>query len=248
GDGGRPIRVAFVARRPFEGYDGPVSVNAPGPDGRLGTADDGAAYTAYNLASQYVGVQAVNLTTNLPDSANSDYYTWEITATRREIGRWSLLASFAETWNRETSLGGGGSFTPDGLSNPAGGGTRFSLGQGKTSAPARLPSDVRGPPTYRHQSGTPFGRTFIASLNYGNATILAQPVGAERTANINVFDVRSEKALAVNRTRITVFLDAYNIFNTNAEQALTTSSGASYLRPTAITPPRIARVGVKFQW
>jgi len=40
----------------------------------------------------------------------------------------------------------------------------------------------------------------------------------------------------------------YNIFNANAEQALSTSSGSSFLRPTAITPPRIARVGLKFQW
>jgi Carboxypeptidase regulatory-like domain len=67
-------------------------------------------------------------------------------------------------------------------------------------------------------------------------------------ANINVIDVRSEKALVVNRSRITGFFDVYNIFNTNAEQALTTSSGSAFLRPTAITPPRIARIGVKLQW
>jgi len=112
----------------------------------------------------------------------------------------------------------------------------------------RLPYEVRLAPIFRHQSGTPFGRTFISSLNYGNATILAERVGAERTANINVFDLRSEKSFATSRGRITGFFDVYNIFNTNAEQALTTSSGSAFLRPTAITPPRIARLGVKFQW
>ncbi|MFN2444157.1 MAG: FAD-dependent oxidoreductase, partial [Vicinamibacterales bacterium] len=40
----------------------------------------------------------------------------------------------------------------------------------------------------------------------------------------------------------------YNIFNTNAEQEIATASGASYLRPVAITPPRIARLGIKFVW
>jgi len=40
----------------------------------------------------------------------------------------------------------------------------------------------------------------------------------------------------------------YNIFNTNAEQNIATGSGASFLRPSAITPPRIARVGIKFDW
>jgi len=247
-NGRRQIRATIRADRPFDGYNVPLLVTDPGPDGRLGTADDGAAYTAYNLAPQYVGASAVNLTTDLPDSANSDYYTWEITATRREIGRWSLLASFAETWNRETNLGGGGSFTPNALINTVDARNRFTVWQGKINATARLPFDVRLTPIYRHQSGTPFGRTFIASLNYGNATILAEPVGSERTANINVFDLRSEKAFTANRTRVTGFFDVYNIFNTNAEQALTTSSGSSYLRPTAITPPRVARVGLKFQW
>ena len=47
---------------------------------------------------------------------------------------------------------------------------------------------------------------------------------------------------------LTGFADLYNIFNTNANQAMTTSSGASFLRPTAITPPRIARFGVKFRF
>jgi carboxypeptidase family protein/TonB-dependent receptor-like protein len=244
-NGRRQIRATVRADRPFDGYSVPLTVPDPGRDGRVGTADDGGAYTAYNLAPQYIGLTAVNLTTNLPDSADSDYYTWEITATRREIGRWSLLASFAETWSRETNFG---AFTPNSLINTVDGRNRFATWQGKVNATVRLPYDVRLAPIYRHQSGTPFGRTFISTLNFGNATILAEPVGAERTANINVFDLRSEKAFVVNRARLTGFFDVYNIFNTNAEQALSTSSGSAFLRPTAITPPRIARLGLKFQW
>jgi len=63
-----------------------------------------------------------------------------------------------------------------------------------------------------------------------------------------VFDLRTEKAFRMGAGRVTGFFDIYNIFNTNAEQALTTASGASWLRPIAITPPRIARVGVKLAW
>jgi hypothetical protein len=48
--------------------------------------------------------------------------------------------------------------------------------------------------------------------------------------------------------RLTGFFDVYNIFNTNAGQDMATGSGASFLRPTAITPPRIARAGVKLEW
>ena len=61
-----------------------------------------AAMTVYELAPQFLGVAPVNLTTNLPDS-DSEYYTWEITATKRQSAGWSLLASFTHTWNREAA-------------------------------------------------------------------------------------------------------------------------------------------------
>jgi hypothetical protein len=65
---------------------------------------------------------------------------------------------------------------------------------------------------------------------------------------VTVFDVRTEKAVATRAGRLVGFFDLYNIFNTNAEQEITTTSGASFLRPVAITTPRIARFGVKFIW
>jgi hypothetical protein len=116
----------------------------------------------------------------------------------------------------------------------------------------KLRWDWRVTPIVRHQSGMPFGRTFVVStptLNYGSATILAEPFGGERAANTNLFDVRTEKAFVIQgRARAIGFFDVYNILNTNAEQAVAVGSGSSFLRPSAITPPRLARVGVKFQW
>ena len=112
----------------------------------------------------------------------------------------------------------------------------------------RLPGELRLTPVYRHQSGAPFGRTFVTALNYGNATVLAEPFNAERTPNLNIIDIRSEKLVRAGSLRITGFFDVYNIFNSNAEQDLTKSSGSAFLRPVAITPPRVARIGGKFQW
>ena len=60
--------------------------------------------------------------------------------------------------------------------------------------------------------------------------------------------MRTEKAFRISRARVVGFFDVYNVFNANAEQVLTTSSGPSWLRPIAITPPRIARIGVRFDW
>ena len=246
-NGRRQVRATVNANRPFDAYNVPVSVRDPGPDGRAGTADDGATFTAFNLAAANASLPPVNITRNI-NEAKSDYYTWEITATRRESGRWSLLASFAETWSQETNLAGGASYTPNALINTDNGLNIYKTWQGKINATVRLPGELRVTPVYRHQSGTPFGRTFVTALNYGNATVLAEPFNAERTPNQNIVDIRSEKLFRVGTARVTGFFDVYNIFNSNAEQDLTKSSGSAFLRPIAITPPRVARIGAKFQW
>jgi hypothetical protein len=59
--------------------------------------------------------------------------------------------------------------------------------------------------------------TFVRTLNYGNATIKAEPIIANRTSTITLVDLRTEKAFGVGRTRVVGFLDVYNAFNTNAD-------------------------------
>jgi hypothetical protein len=40
----------------------------------------------------------------MPD-ADSQYWTWDIAATRRFTGRWSLVATVAHTWSRDQASG-----------------------------------------------------------------------------------------------------------------------------------------------
>jgi hypothetical protein len=246
-NGRRQVFGQVNANRPLSAYTVPFAVRDPGPDGRTGTTDDGGTVTAFNLSDAYLALPPVNIVRNL-EATESDYYTWEITATRREFNGWALLASFAETWSRATNLGTGVNFTPNQLINTDDGRNKTKTWQAKVHATLNLKWNLRATPIVRHQSGTPFGRTFVSTLNYGTATILAEPLNAQRTPNVTVFDVRTEKALLLKTSRLIGFFDVYNIFNTNKEQALSVSSGSSWLRPTAITPPRIARVGVKFVW
>ena len=233
--------------RPLNAYSIPVSVVDPGPDGRLGSVDDGATVTAYDLTAESLNAAPVNLTTNLPDS-NSDYTTWEVTATKRQNARWSLLASFTHTWTREAALGTGNDFTPNALINASGSQDRFRTWQAKLNAIVSLPWGFRAVPVVRYQSGQPFARTFVRTLNYGNATIKAEPIAANRTPDILLVDVRSEKVFRVKDTRVAGFFDVYNLFNANGAQTLTTSSGAFWLRPTAITAPRVFRIGARLAW
>jgi hypothetical protein len=199
------------------------------------------------LTAEALSAAPVNLTTNLPDS-NSDYYTWEVTATKRQNARWSLLASFVSTWSHEAATGMGNDFTPNARIHSAGNHDRFRTWQAKVNGTINLPRDFRIVPVIRHQSGQPFARTFLQALNYGNATIKAEPIAANRTPNISIVDLRTEKTFRVSSVRVMGFFDVYNMLNTNAVQTLIASSGGSWLRPTAITGPRIVRIGARLEW
>ena len=68
----------------------------------MGTADDGAALPALTLQQQRNSVSRPRRSVSSNPDFPSDYYTWEMTARKRMTNRWSLLASFARAWLRES--------------------------------------------------------------------------------------------------------------------------------------------------
>jgi hypothetical protein len=104
-------------------------------------------------------------------------------------------------------------------------------------------------PYLRHQSGQPFGRTFVSRLNYGNVRILAEPIATRRMDNVTVLDLRLEKGIHLRADRrIAAFVDAFNLLNANPVETAIWTSGTSFLRPLNIVAPRIIRVGTKLEW
>ena len=80
-------------------------------------------------------------------------------------------------------------------------------------------------------------------------TVLAEPVGSRRLDNISLLDVRVEKRVRLRGShRMSAFLDVFNGLNANPEQNPIWSSGSSYLRPLSIVSPRVAKVGLSFDW
>jgi hypothetical protein len=111
----------------------------------------------------------------------------------------------------------------------------------------RAPAGVQIASLVRHQSGQPFGRTFSTLLNYGSIRILAEPIGTRRMDHVTLVDLKVEKSFRLRADRVTVFVDLFNVLNANPEQNISWVSG-SFLQPLAIVPPRIARVGARFDW
>jgi outer membrane receptor protein involved in Fe transport len=252
----RQLYQLLNANQPFDAFSVPVMVPDPGPDGIVGTADDGPPIRAWNLAPQYLGLRPSNVVTNVPN-ARTNYYTWELTATKRMSRGWSAIGSLTHT----TSYAQANTFfdtnfrqnqlpvTPNDLIN-----TRPDGQERSTDIAAKLTASWEGPwglkvsPVYRYQSGQNFGRTIVASLNYGNVRIPAEPLNARRQDNVSLFDLRIERLTKVRKTRVSVFTDVYNLTNANPIQNTSWSSGSSFLRPLAIVPPRVLRIGAKLDF
>jgi hypothetical protein len=240
----------------FGNFTVPVTIPDPGPDNRLGTGDDGPSIQGMNLAPEFVG-RTSNVQKNVPDS-DSNFYTWEVTGTKRFSNRWSLLASFAHTWVREfENAYFGNTFrqndlrvTPNDLISTEDGRNVFTTWQAKVHGTWETPWwDVKMTPILRHQAGQPYGRIFQFRFNYGTQRVLAEPLGTRRQDNITLVDLRVEKRIRLPGSQtLAGFVDIFNMTNANPEQNITWSSGSSFLRPSNIVPPRILRVGAKFEW
>jgi hypothetical protein len=255
--GQRQMRQTRNVAQPFAAFNVPVQVRDPGPDGRAGTADDGSLFTLYNLGPAYLG-QVQSLVTNAP--TKNDYYTWEITANRRLRSGWSVMGSYAVTWNMENAASPGAAANPvrsaDAALNPndlvnAGddGRYHFSLWNAKVHAVIPGPWRMQFTPFLRAQQGQPFGRTFVATMNYGTQRMLAEPLGTQQQDIVAIADMRVERLFSMGGSRkLSAQFDIYNLLNSNPEDFITWASGASYLRPSSVIPPRIVRFGLKFDW
>jgi len=254
--GERQLAMQFNANRPFSAFNVPVTVRDPGPDGVTGNTDDGATLTAFNLAADFLALPVVNTRANVP--GRSDYYTWEVTATRRMSHRWSGMFSFSHTWSEAQEKDYFGQvfrqddlpITPNGLINTEPDGkvkyTDWSL---KLHGTYEGPWGLKISPMLRHQAGQNYGRTFTTVLNYGTIRIPAEPLKTHRQDNVNVVDFRAEKVFRLDPAlTVAPFVDVYNVLNANPVQNMTWASGASFLRPTNIIPPRVLRVGAKVNW
>jgi hypothetical protein len=255
---GRPLSAYTVAAGPFY---------VPNT-GNVATASS-PTVTLWNLPTPTPS--GPNVYQNLPE--DSHYYNWETTVIR-QTGRWTFMGSFNYTWNYvrnfTNGLGTGSSFTPNQLINTVGcgnsapctnnGQAQYYNWQTKFDNTLHLPYRFHVSPILRVQSGIPFGRYYNSSGVTAtgvtqpkiavNGNVLAEPFGAERTPTMTLFDVRVENSFRTIKDRYTIaaHFDLYNIFNNNAVQAVTAASGPSFLTPSNITPPRIARIGATFNF
>ena len=232
--------------RPISAYTVPYSFLDIGVDGVSGTADDRTLtlFGVPNTPDVNTRFPLTNVTQNTPRF--SRYKTMEASMAKRWSDRWSAQIGGSYTWAND--------FPNNYPNNPNAtfdvDTTRWDF---KLSGTYEAPFAIRVSPLIRHQAGANFARQISVGAGAATAagaifsgTINVEDFAARRHDNITVIDLRFDRGFTVGGTvRLRGFVDLFNLTNSNAAETRTITTGAAFLRPTAILPPRTARVGVR---
>ena len=82
--------------QPYDSLSIPVTNQDPGPDGELGTGDEGGMVTYHEFAPELTGAGALQ-NYNDPKAGPQTYKSIEIAGVKRLANRWSLMASYSAT-------------------------------------------------------------------------------------------------------------------------------------------------------
>jgi hypothetical protein len=234
----------------------------PGPDARLGTADDGQTLTVFNLVNPG---QSFLVLTNPPD-AYRKYDALQVVAQKRLSRNWQLMAGY--TWSKsrgtvnngqsENSAAGSDTGRTGIFVNPnarinSSGPNMYDCPHtvhmnGTYTLPFWRGLSVSG--TYRYSSGGAWGRTAVVTgLQQGTQTIRIETRGTRRTPALSQANVRFEQTFRPRASRLVLAVqaDVFNVTNQGIDSKLRANeaSGATLGAPTLWSDPRTLRLGVR---
>ncbi len=242
------IRTVLNTARPYDVYSIPITNRDPGADGKAGTADDpGTLITYYDYPAALAGLQFAQRTWFTAPGIDQTFRSFEAAATKRLSRGWQLMASYSAT-KSDSPFPEEAEFTPNAQINSANHTWEWLA---KGSAAYLFPRDVTVSVRYEHRSGAPQARQvlFRGGQQIPSIVLNVEPIGTLRLPNINLWDIRAEKAFRLPRgQKVIVWLNVYNLLNANTVTGRSVRSGASYLRPTAFLPPRLAELSIQYRF
>jgi hypothetical protein len=244
--------------RPYSAWNRQFSRTIPGPDGVVGTGDDGGSITFYDYDPAYRGAAFVqNQNVNRPDGRDDWYNNFEIGLRKRGTARFlPVTVSFLATKNHRWLTGVPQSPNDD----------LFNIDQTwaytlKMNGGYQLPYGITAAADFAGYSGVPSQQTYLFLSNSANPfpsstgglTLRVGDYGAVGAPNRYVTNARASKSFKLRGTqRLKIDFDAYNLFNTNVPWSSGNSPSVSFLEgPTygnieRIMTPRVGRIGFTF--
>ncbi len=240
---------AINVLRPYEVYNIPITRQDPGPDGVVGTGDDGGTVTFYDFDPAYRGAAFVGNEFNTrPDSRSDSFQTIELTANKRMSNRWELMATYSATKNHQYSTSAGLPASPNDEFFPLD--TTWDW-YARLVGTIELPWGVYTSAYFQHLSGTTVQRTnvFRSIPNLGTVTLPMEDFGARRLPNQNSLNWRASKRFQLGGgKRLETTADLFNALNASTITSMAVVSGPTFGTINSILPPRIIRLGVTFSF
>ncbi len=247
--------------RPYSGYTDARSFADNGPDGLAGTADDGPRFTVFDYPAGSIPASRTDRRTQpLLESWDQNI---DFTVNKRMSHRWSMLASFLYNWDhahRVRTTGARVVGLPQNPNQERFNETDLTRWAFKFFGTYQAPWNINVNPVLRYQQGEDLARLVRVTLRTGSFDYEAEGPGSYRSDNVAIFDLAGERRFRLPRGRsVDLFVAAFNLANANpattqdelvGRRTATLPDGervgyARFLRPSAVLPPRVFRVGVK---
>lgn len=228
---------------------------------------DGKTVTFWRMKN--TAVLARNVYTN-PPGLYRDYDGVEVTLNKRFSNRWMMMASYVYAHSRGTvGTDFNDSWTGTSYYNNPNAHINWEgdLGlerkhQIKIQGLWQGPWGINISGYYRYLDGTRWARVIRSidlglSLPQGTVSIWAEPRGSRKLPPLEIFDLRVEKTFNLKGTKLGLFADVFNVLNANTATDVWTESSRSttvagkkvyFGQTTSIMDPRIARIGIRFQF
>ena len=226
----------------------PVTTQDPGPDGELGTPDDGGNITVFDLDDDKVGV--IDYYIAEQKGYKTSYRGLEFVLTKKYADKWQLMASLTYGKSNVT-------LPIEAVNNPNN--REFNDGVPEwNDAPLiikvmgswELPWGFTIGGFFNYRSGLPTQRYFSYSgLNQGRINVQTQEYGSERYSDLTILDLRLSKVFRLGKYgMIEIMADLFNTFNSYKTLDWDEESWEGYQSVYTVLAPRILRLGVKWQF
>jgi len=185
---------------------------------------------------------------------DTNYNGVEFTAAKGLSNRWQLVAGLTLSSNKG-GLSRGDLNDPNNLINQqdqVGDQSKYSF---KASGSYTAPWDVTIAGAFLYNNGYPYQSTYSVTrtaspgLTRASQAVYLTERGVERMPNVAMLDLRVSRAIRFAGDRqLTPQIEIFNLANSSAITALTTTVGAKYLYPSQILGPRMVRFGFYLQF
>jgi outer membrane receptor protein involved in Fe transport len=112
-----------------------------------------------------------------------------------------------------------------------------------------LPKEAALAVNLRCQSGFPWAPIYQTEVpGSGFPSFFLENLDRHRSETVPLVDVRVDKAFGLPKGRLTLFLDAYNVSNSNAETNFVVQVDDRYRDILGALDPRTFKVGIRWEY